>query len=275
MDVMVPRTLNELLPNIDNEKRRICAGCTDVMVALKVGKLKEKPMTSICRLNEIKRIFEKDGFTYVGSNVTMTEIMNHGDMKEKFPLLNEALDAVGSPQIRNRATLGGNICNASPAGDAVLALVLYDAELVLSSLDGDRIVKVKDFVKGPGRTELRRNEFLKYVRLRNEYEGFSCYFEKIGERNAVTISVASMGLLYNIQDGIVKHIRIAYGAVGPTVVRATAAEDFLVGREVNGKNLLEAAEIIGKCVSPIDDARGSAKYRTQTCRNMIMRLAEL
>jgi len=270
--VLIPKTLAELLPNIDNGEKRITAGCTDIMVAVRNGRIPYKTCIDINDIDEIKNIYEEGEKIYIGSNVPLSSVVDNSLVKDNFPVLKKAVNSIGSPQIRNRATLGGNIQNASPSGDSILALTVLDAKLILSSLRGDRQINIGDFIKGPGKTDLRNDEFIKYIVVPKTFSMYEGYFEKVGLRNAMVISVASIAVLYSIENNMFKDIHIAYGAVAPRIIKATEAEEFLKGKDLNKENLLAAGELICKAVTPIDDIRASAEYRRQVCKNLILRL---
>lgn len=274
MEVVVPNTVKELLPSIDNEKKRLASGCTDIIVALKVKKLMPKPIIDLNNIEEIKRIFEDGNRIYIGANVSMSSLLQNPIINEKFELLSRAVKSIGSPQIRNRATLGGNIANASPSGDSILALTLLKAKLVLRNLQGERIVKIEDFIKGVGKTNLRNDEFIEYIVLEKKFQDYKSYFEKVGLRNAVVISVCSLGLLYKLDGEIIEDIKIAYGAVAPMIVEIFEAERLLKGCRITRELLEQAGRVIESVVSPIDDIRASAEYRRIVSKNLIMRLME-
>lgn len=274
IETLIPKTIEELLPNIDNKNRRITAGCTDIIVALKNNKLKYKPAIDINNVKEIKRIYESDGKVYIGGNVNLSEIIESPLIKYDFKILADALETIGSPQIRNSATLAGNIQNASPSGDGILALILLEASLILKSMNGERKIEVKDFILGVGKTNLKNDEFIEYIVLDKKSSDYKAYFEKIGLRSAMVISVASMGLLYKIENYVISDIKIAFGAVAPKVIRVFEAEEYLKGKKIEEKYLEEAGEIMGKAICPIDDLRASAEYRKAVCKNLIFRLLE-
>lgn len=275
MEIMVPKTLNELLPNINNNKRRIAAGCTDIMVSIRSSKINYMPVIDINKINEIKKIFLHEDSVYIGSNVNLSDILDNNIINKNFPILNRAIETIGSPQIRNRATLGGNIANASPSGDSLVPLILLNATIILKSLEGQRQILIDDFIKGVGKTDLRNNEFIQYICIPLDYINYVSYFEKVGLRSSMTISVTSMGTIYKLEDGIIKNIKIAYAAVAPKVLRIYEAEDYLNGKKLDKNNLMKASEIIFNTVAPIDDIRASKDYRKLLCKNLIMRLLEI
>jgi len=271
-EVLVPKTLAELLPNINNEEKRITAGCTDVIVGLRSGRITYKPMIDINEIEEIKIIYEDDDNVYIGSNVPLNKVIHNELIQKNFSVLKKAIESIGSLQIRNRATIGGNIQNGSPSGDCILALTVLRAKVALRSLSGRRQVDIKDFIKGPGRTDLRNDEFIEYIAIPKIFLKYQGYFEKVGLRNAMVISIASMAVVYKLENNLVKDINIAYGAVAPKVLQLTEVENFLKEKELNRENLTAAGELISRAVSPIDDVRASAEYRREVCKNLILRL---
>jgi xanthine dehydrogenase FAD-binding subunit len=274
-EVLVPKTVEELLPLINNETYRLAAGCTDIVPALKVQKLLRKPIISLNKMEEIKNIIEKDEAVFIGSNVSLSTIIENTIIKTNFPLLVSAVETIGSPQIRNRATLGGNLQNASPSGDSILALILLQASLELRSSRGERSILVEDFIKGVGRTDLEKDEFIEYIVIPKVQPGYKAYFEKVGLRSAMIIAVASMGILYKLENRVVSDIKVGFGAVAPKALRIKEVEEYLKGKELRKEVLERAGEIIGEKVSPIDDLRASAEYRRKVCKNLILRLFEL
>lgn len=271
-EVLVPKTLAELLPNINNEEKRITAGGTDIVVGIRSGRVKYKPMIDINQLEEIKVIYEDDDNVYIGSNVSLSNVTYNEIVKKNFSVMIKAIESIGSLQIRNRATLGGNIQNASPSGDSILALTVLRAKIVLRSLTGRRQVYIKEFIKGPGKTDLRNDEFIEYIVIPKVFSNYQGYFEKVGLRNAMVISIASLAVVYKLENNVFVDINMALGAVAPKVLQITEVEGFLRGKELNRENLIAAGELIGKNISPIDDVRASAEYRRQVCKNLILRL---
>lgn len=274
MEVLMPNTVEELLSSIDNENKRLASGCTDIIVSLRVKRLIPKPVIDLNNVKEIKRIFEKGNKVFIGANVPMSTLIGSDTINNNFKLLSKAVRTIGSPQIRNRATLGGNIANASPSGDSIVALTLLDAELVLRSSRGERTVKINDFIKGVGKTDLQNDEFIEYIVIKKRFNGYKSYFEKVGLRNAVVISVCSIGILYKLNGDIVEDIKIAYGAVAPKVIEIFEAEKLLKGSRITKEILEEAGRIVESAISPIDDVRASAEYRRVVSKNLIMRLLE-
>lgn len=274
-EVFVPKTLEELLPAVNNEQKRIVAGCTDVVVGVRAGKLKSMPTIDINEVSEIKKIFEKEDKIYIGANVTIGDVIDNELIKKHFPVLIQAISTIGSIQIRNRATLGGNIGNASPSGDSIVVLNALDAEVVLLSAKGERIVKISDFIKGVGKKDLNSDEFIAYIVIDKKYTHYKGHFEKAGLRNSMIISLASMAFVYKVENDVIEDVRIACGAVAPKILVIDEANEFLKGKAITKENLLKAGEIIERTVTPIDDVRASAAYRKQVCKNLILRMLEI
>ncbi|MFW6049447.1 MAG: FAD binding domain-containing protein, partial [Candidatus Bipolaricaulota bacterium] len=167
-----------------------------------------------------------------------------------------------------------NVCNASPSADTLIPLYLYNAKVNLVNRYGRRTLPISEFIMGPGSTELTRGEYLEGVtvsKLNGEYEQV---FEKVGRRSALDISVASMGYLLRQEDGVVGDFRLAYGAVAPTVLRMTKAEERLVGDELTREAVEDCKELVEEAVSPISDIRGSAEYREKVSVRLLERLLE-
>lgn len=275
MEVYIPHSINELLLLIDNENRRLACGCTDIVVGIKAGKLAQKPLIDLSHIDEINKIYEDGKYVYIGANVPMSCIIENKIISYKFDMLTKAISTIGSPQIRNRATLGGNIANASPSGDGILALAVLDAVLLLKSRKGERKIKISDFLKGVGKTDLQNDEFIEFIILENKFSGYKSYFEKVGLRTSMIISVCSMALLFKMSEDTIEDIKIGFGAVAPKVIEVYEAERILKGNKLSRDMLETAGALIEKAVSPIDDIRASADYRKKVSRNLILRLLDI
>lgn len=250
------------------------AGGTDLLVDLNFGRLRPEVILDLTKVRELSQIDSGD-VVHIGALATFSRIIQVGT----WPAMVEAARTVGSPQIRNRATIGGNLGTASPAGDSLPVLVAYDADVLIGA-DGaaPRTVPVRDFLVGPRRHLLEEHELILGVRW-SRIEGPSV-FSKIGTRNAMVIAVANLCLAI---DNARKRSRIALGSVGPTVLRAHAAEA-LLDEALEGHSIWSGpadrieddvvsviAEAVGNEVLPIDDIRGSARYRRHVCRVLTKR----
>ncbi|BBJ28874.1 FAD binding domain-containing protein [Athalassotoga saccharophila] len=264
---VMPKNEREFRDEIYDEKSMIMAGGTDLLVKMRIGKINPSKIVSTLRVPTFHALGFDGKELIIGANVTYSELLDFEPVKKAFPILYDAIYSIGSPQIRNRATLVGNLINASPAGDGLLALYLLDAKVEVSN--GKRY-SVGEFVRGPGQTILDHKEYVKSIIIEKE-EWTHRYFEKVGQRNSMTISIASIGSLFKIEDGIVKEMRIAFGSVGPTVLRMHEIEEFTRDKKLDEDLIREISMMAYSGVKPIDDVRGSAEYRRRLCRNLIYR----
>jgi CO/xanthine dehydrogenase FAD-binding subunit len=277
MDVLWPRTLDEALELKAARPDAVpIAGGTDLMVAINFDRLRPAAILDLTRVRELGQWRRENGTVVLGAGVTYSRIIR--EMPEYQPLV-QAARSVGSPQIRNRGTVGGNLGTASPAGDALPPLAAYDAEVVLGRAGGrTRVLRWDRFLTGPKRTALEPDELTLAVRWRRTRGPGS--FSKIGPRNAMVIAVASLCL---VMDEESRNVRVALGSVGPTILRAREAEVFAstalehAGAWDDARATLPAgtlediADRVAAAARPIDDVRGTAAYRRHGCRVLARR----
>lgn len=273
--VFLPRTLIECRLLLEAEpEARLYAGGTDLFVQLRAGELDPPALICIERIDAIRGVRELSGGLWLGAGTTHTELLQNSLIRRELPVLVKALMTLGSPLIRNMGTIGGNICTASPAADTLPPLYALGAQVELQSGSAVRSMPLRDFISGPGSTQLKKGEILTGILVKKP-EGFNLqHFEKVGQRRAMACSIASFaGLLKVSAAGIVEGARLAWGSVGPTVVASPDAEAALVGKKLELDNLREAAEMAHGAFRPIDDIRASAAYRRQAAGNLMLRLA--
>ena len=258
MNAWRPATLREALElRAEHPDASVVAGGTDLMVAGPA----QGGLIDLTRIDELQAWERDDDLVSVGAAVTFARIAH--ELDDQAALV-EAARSVGSPQVRNRATIGGNLATASPAGDGIAVLAAYDAEIVLASAGrGRRTVRWSDFLAGPKRTTLAADELVVAVRWRPP-DGPGV-FAKLGPRRAMVIAVASVCV--QLDDGLP---RIALGSVAPTVIRAFDAEAHVA---VHHDHEQAAAIAAAEC-SPIDDLRGSAEYRRHAVGVLVRRLLD-
>ena len=276
MEVLFPRTLSEM-----QEMRSavpeglIMAGGTDLLVWLR--KTGQKPPALFCteQLHEIRNVEVLPGELRVGAAVTLHSLLENETVREKLPVLYQAMMSMASPPVRHAATLCGNVCTASPAGDTLPALYVLEAEVELQGNAGMRKLPIGEFITGPGITELKPDEMLTSIIIPfPSVDTFSSYY-KVGKRQAMAISVASMAVVLCMDSHkTVSHIRLAWGSVGPTVSKVPAVEEFLTGRRLSVETLREAGRLASAGVNPIDDVRAHASYRCHVSGNLLLRLLE-
>lgn len=274
MITLLPETLEDLWKIFHHQPDyKPMAGGTDLLV--RMGFDKKQPPALVCleKIHDLKTIKKNRDGIRIGSGVTLTELLKNDLIQENLPILHTAISTLGSPLIRNMGTLGGNICTASPAGDTLPALYLLGARVTLYSDRGNRILSLDEFIQGPGRTLLADKEILGSILIPPGDRFNVHHFEKVGQRKALAIAVVSLAALLRIQGGVVEEARLAWGSVGPTIVRSREAEKALEGRKLTLKTLNHAADLARSAVSPISDVRASADYRRRVAGNLLLRLA--
>jgi CO/xanthine dehydrogenase FAD-binding subunit len=239
------------------------AGGTDLMVDWNAGTLNGRMVLDLSRLDAWRRISPGRGVVRVGALATHTAIQRHGVLRERFPLLVASAATVGGVQIQNRGTIGGNIANASPAGDTFPALAVYGAAVEVVSARGRRRVPFLDVFAGPKQTTLAADELIERVELPDDARPPDArMFRKVGTRAAQAISkVVAAGLLWFDEAGCVEDVRFAVGSVAPTVRRLSTAERFLRRQRLTPDVAAHAASLVPQDVAPIDDIRSTADYR--------------
>lgn len=275
-EYLVPGTLSEAAQALAEGPATLFAGGTDVLPQTRSGERPfESRLMNIRRLADMRGVTHEDGRLMIGALTTVTDIMNSHTLRELVPVLTSAADCFASGQVRNSATIGGNICNASPAGDLIIPLLLLDAEVELASWQNgelsSRSVPVNDFFTAPGQTVMQANEILSGVRFRVPVSGWVGSFRKFGTRPALDISVVSVGVGGVCSHGCLREARVAFGAVAPTPVRGHNTEAAMNDTELNADTIDLLSRTAAEEVSPISDVRASAWYRTQLVEELTRR----
>ena len=256
MDVFTPYSLEEALEiRFTHPEATPVAGGTDLMVEVNARRIRPSALLDLSHVSELKTWQKQNGTVFVGAAMTFARIQR--ELIEFRPLA-EAARSVASPQIRNRATIGGNLATASPAGDSIPVLAAYDADVVVaSSKTWMRRIPLREFLVGPKHTSLEPDELIVGVEWR-PVEGAGS-FAKVGRRSAMIIAIASACLQVSDED---RCVRLALGSVGPTVLRARRAEEFVQGLDWSDPaTLAEFGRLAASDTRPIDDQRGTAVYR--------------
>jgi CO/xanthine dehydrogenase FAD-binding subunit len=271
VEVHSARSLRETIEFLSTGKRfKVIAGGTDLIVQLKTGALPKTDLLDISRVDELRFIRLEEGVLRIGALTTFMEIYRSDLVRRYAPVLSEAAFTFGSFQIMNKATIGGNIVNASPAADSLPPLYVLEAELVIVGPRGERVVSIRDFYRGYKKLDLREDELVAEVRIKPPGDGHIGHFFKHGLRRGDAIAVVNGAVLIDIDhDGTVRDARVALGAVAPTVVRSPNAERLLIGSRLTKEAMWRAAEAVLKDISPIDDIRGSAAYRKELSVNYV------
>lgn len=267
---VAPKTEEELKKELSAPEAFIMSGGTDLLVKIRIGKVSLQKVVSTSKISTLHFIDDNDDEIVIGSTMTHTELLDYKPLREEFPILFDAIYTIGSPQIRNRGTLVGNVMNASPAGDGLLALYLLNAQVEISNGD---IIDVDKFVTGPGRTVLSKGEYVRSIHI-PKFKWDHHYFEKVGQRNSMTISIASIGWLIKCGNRAIENFRLAFGSVAPTVLRLKDVEEFAKGKRIDEEFVRSLSTMVKERVTPIDDVRGSAQYRKKLCSNLVYRMIE-
>jgi len=265
-----PQSLDEALEVLDRlqEKATILAGATDIMPRINDGVFSPEYLVYIGNtgLTGIRR--EKDSII-IGATTTLTQIEENSLIAQHAPVLTEAVRNMAGVSIRNMGTIGGNICNASPAADTATPLLVLDAEVAVMSRRGKRIFPIDEFFYCPGKTCLNPNEMITEIIL--PIKPHCSAFLKLGQRKAEVLSIVGVSVKLVNENGICKEARIAMGSVAPRPIRCCKAEAFLTGKEITPILCHEAAVIAGGAAKPIDDGRATAWYRKRLAPVMVER----
>ena len=258
-----PGSLHEVLALLDSESdARILAGGTDIIVKWKKSNRPDMKLVDIGKIEELKVIDFLPGSVFIGAGVTMDHIADSGEIALAFPILAEAAGKVGSVQVRNRATIGGNCCNAAPSADTVLPLMVYGATAMIVSKHGEKECPVHKFFIAPGKTVLQKGEMLKGFVLPDAPQNSASFFIKHSRRAGMDLATVGVAVTVSVdQSRNISHIRGALGAVGPTPIMVEGLENF-IGVNLHSENL--NSRISGRSAqnaSPITDVRGSKEYR--------------
>ena len=248
---------------------RVIAGGTDLMVLMNARQLDARPFLDIWRVEELRGVGDEGEHLRVGALTTYTQLIRSPLVRRYAPALAAASRTVGAVQIQNRGTLGGNVVNASPAGDSLPVLAACDAELEIGSARGLRRVAFNAFYTGYRQTVLAADELLVAVRLPKLREGERDFFYKVGTRRAQAISKVVMAARAGVSGRVVASIGIGIGSVAPTVIRATQTEALLAGQALTPGLVKQAQETIAGEVSPITDLRSTAHYRRTVTGNVL------
>lgn len=277
MTVLTPLSVESAVRALAADPKAIAfAGGTDLMVGWNMGQLNGRAIVDLSGLKEWKKIRATKTSLLVGSLVTHAELMAHPVVRARFPLLAAACSEVGAAQIQNRGTLGGNIANASPAGDTFPPLAVYEAVVHIVGPDGERSLPVLEVFAGVKKTVLQPGELIASIELPFlPTAPTAARWRKVGTRAAQAISKTMFaGLLWLKKDGTVAEVRLSFGSLATTVRRLRAAERHLTGRRLDAAAAAKAAELLTSDVSPIDDIRSTRDYRLAVSRNLLRTFLE-
>jgi CO/xanthine dehydrogenase FAD-binding subunit len=275
-DLRAPSDLAEALEILSREPGvwRPFAGGTDIMVLFEAGSLTHTRYVSLWGLGELHGIDVRDDHVWLGALTTYTDVLGDAVLRSEFPLLCRAAAETGAVATQNRGTLGGNIANASPAADTPPALLIYDVDLELVSTRGTRQVSYAQFHTGYKQVDLAPDELIRAIHLPRGKGGWRQAYRKVGTRRAQAISKVCFAGALDQADGAVRDVRLAFGSVAPTVVRAIHAEAALRGQPLTRRAAARAVDAVTADIAPIDDLRSTARYRLRVAQNLLREFLE-
>lgn len=274
-DFIRPDSVGELVNILDETGGKIIAGGTDVIPRMGHDLFSASVLVDASQLTGLSFIDELNGQISIGALTTHQQIVNSALLASSNPALVSAAASVGSNATRNRGTLGGNIANASPAGDTIPPLLAFDAQVHLIRKDGQRSIPLEELLLGPGETCLENGELIHSVTFSRLSGAWGTAFQKMGKRKGMAIAVVSVAAAVVLNTtGVVEDARIALGSVAPKVVRSPGAEKILIGVEPGPGVIQDAALAVLQDISPISDVRSTADYRRHAAQVLTRRALE-
>lgn len=272
-----PGTAKEAAGLLAGEKGAafLLAGGTDLLVKLKMGVVEPDLLVDIKRIPNIDKIQTTPKGFVIGAAVSGAEITEHKGLAKAWPGLVEAANLIGSDQIQGRATLAGNLCNASPAADSVPALIAAGAKAVIVGPQKKRTVAVEKVVNGPGRTTLRKGEVIEAIALPKPEAKSSDAYLRLIPRTEMDIAVVGVAIQLKLERGLVKKARVVLGAVAPTAIIVPAAAKALIGTKLDDPAVEKLAAACSAACKPIDDKRGTIEYRVRIAGVLAKRAAKI
>ena len=267
MKFIQPKNLQDALKECAKTLYPIIAGGTDLVAQWKVGVGRPAGVISVCGISGLKKIAAQDHLIKIGSIATHTDIIGSEIVQKYLPALVQACKTIGSVQIQNRGTIGGNVMNASPAGDTLPVLLAYETDVELAGIKGKRRVPFDKFYTGYRKTVVGAGEIITKFVIKKPVAGEYAEFIKIGTRQAQAISKVCACFRYNPRG----RSMIAFGSVAPTPIRCPKTEAFLAGRKLDKETIESAAKLVQEEIAPIDDIRSDASYRRHICGILLKR----
>jgi len=262
IEIAIAENLEDALDRLAREggDLRPVAGATDVMLRLKAGRLRAARLLSIADLSALAYVRQGHDAVEIGALTLVADLIGHPVVRSELPAVERAARDFASPQIRNRATVGGNIGNASPAADLVCAFIALGARVVLRSLHGDRSMPLEELFTGPGTTLVAPGELIAAVELPRRFASYQS-FAKFGNRSANVIAAVNMAMALELDAGLIRSARVAYGCCAPVPLRARGVEGYLAGKVLDEPLIFGVRDAVLAEIRPIGDVRGSRHYK--------------
>ena len=258
-----PENINDALGLLEKfgSKARCLAGGTDILVQTRGGRFELDAIIDVKNIPELTKVEWTKDHLLVGSAVPCYVLYEDEKVTSQFPGIIDAASLIGGIQIQSRASLGGNLCNASPSADGICPLIVHNTICVIAGPKGSREISVDQFCVSPGKNLLDEGEFLVSLKIPLPNSGFGAAYERFIPRNEMDIAVAAVGSSVVVDGGKITNSKIALAAVGPTPIYAEKASEFLLGKDVSEDNLDQASQIAQDSCSPITDMRGDVEFR--------------
>jgi xanthine dehydrogenase FAD-binding subunit len=260
----------------ENPEAHLIAGGTDLLVKLHKGKADFDHLIDIHGIAELDFISQKDdGDLVIGPLCCFTHVAESALIRKHIPVLSEAILTIGGPQVRNMATIGGNLCNGVPSADSATPLIALNAVVTIEGQDGSRQMPLEDFFLGPGRVALEHHEIMTAITVsRDNYAGYSGHFFKYAMREAMDIATIGCSAVCRVEDQVLTDLRLAYGVAAPVPIRCKDTEDKIRGRKVSTQLLNDIAEAVVEDVNPRTSWRAAKEFRLQIIATLAHRVVK-
>lgn len=272
--MFAPENIEEAVVLMDAGGGKVLAGGTDLIIELHKGQTVPEYIVDIGEISELKQIVVEENSIRLGSMVTFAQLIENDFIRQNVPSLWEAARKMGATQIQNRATIGGNICNAAPAADSIPVFMSLRAEGLVCGANGKRTIAVKDIVTGRGKNSLERGELLEAVVFGRPGANSGCGFAKLGKRNALAISTISCAVKLEETEGSITGISVYTGSLGVKAEEEVRTEAYLMGKSLSDLNLDEAAEILSREVEERLGGRASIVYKKEAVKGIFKEAAQ-
>ncbi|MEG1004594.1 MAG: xanthine dehydrogenase FAD-binding subunit XdhB [Clostridium sp.] len=276
-NILEPETINDALQLlVENPELKIIAGGTDVLIKLNHKSIKDVELLSLRKISNLDKItMLEDGSIEIGAMVSFGQIFRDTIVEKHIKVLSEAAVSMGGPQIRNMATIGGNVCNGAVSADSAPALFSLNSKVRLVSKSKERIIPIEEFYLGPGRVDIKSDEILiSLIIEKKDYESLIGNYTKFSNRKAMDIAMVSVCVVASIENNKFSDLRIALGVAAPTPIRCKDAEDYAKGLDITEENIDEIASLAVKSSKARNSWRGSKDFRNYLIKELTKRAIE-
>ncbi len=261
----------------ENPNLKLIAGGTDVLIKMHGGQLEAAELLSLRKIKSLSIIRKaQDGTIVIGAMVTFSQVFNDPILREMIPILTEAAISMGGPQIRNIATIGGNVCNGATSADSASSLFALNAQLKIEHVKGERIVPIREFYLGPGKVALKPGEILTEILISpDDYQGFGGQYIKFAMREAMDIATLAVSVVCKLSGKTFADVRIGLGVAGPTPLRCLEAEEFAKGKDVSLETVAKIGELAVNSAKARTSWRASKEYREHLVEELVQRALKI